>query len=447
MATLDGDRDGLRTSGTPQPNLKLKAVMFEAGVQPTGLAKRMQDRSRLDGGPVLATSHTLIKKWLNGTVAQPNERSCRVMLAVLSEKLDRDLRPVDIGYPGITLSQELALDPAADSFESPVIITQRLQRLGQIDVDDPVLDIVDFAVADILERYEVEGPKKLAPEVVSLRSQVDGCLQQRQHPKQVKRLYELAAKLSGILSYMAVNRGRFPHAGMYARESFAIATVLEDAQLQAWVRGTESFCAYYMGKYDLAAELAEEGLQFAADGPQAIRLLSNGVARACGKMGDVRGVHSAVDRANDLAERMDLPDGLTPALTFEPYGHARLAANVATAYLSAGDFDRTLDYGHQVEGLVDESDSVWSRSLVRLDIATALIRLTSPDIEQAVHLGSQALALSEERPIRSVWQRAHEFGTATKPFDASEAREYQAELQDWAERVREFSAPGATRRQ
>ncbi|MFB8007524.1 hypothetical protein [Nocardia sp. NPDC056000] len=429
----------------PQENKKLTAVMLEAGVLATGLAKRMQDHSRTDGGPELSTSHTLVKKWMDGIVGQPNERSCRVMLAVLGTKLNRDLRPADIGYPDIVLSQEPTQD-APEAFENPLVITQRLQWLGQIDVDDPVLDIVDFAVADIIDRYEVEGPKRLAPEVIALRCRIDELLRQRQHPRQVTRLYQLATKLSGMLSYMAVNRGRFVHASMYAKEAFHIATLLEDPQLRAWVRGTESFCAYYMGKYDTAATLAEDGLRYASDGPQAIRLLSNGLARARGKMGDANGVHSAINHANTLAERLPTPTGLSPALTFEPYSHARLAANAATAYLSAGDYDRTLQYGHQVEALVDESDSVWSRSLVRLDIATALLKSGSPDVEQAVHLGSQALTFSEERPIRSVWQRAHEFGSATTSFDATGAHEYQIVLRDWADRVREFSAPATTRR-
>ncbi|MEU0545019.1 hypothetical protein ABZ319_34620 [Nocardia sp. NPDC005978] len=427
----------------PQANMKLTAVMLEAGVTATGLAKRMQDYSRTDGGPELSTRHGLVKKWMDGVVAQPNERSCRVILAVLGQKLDRDLRPADIGYPDILLSQEQT-PVLTEAFESPLAISQRLQWLGQIDVDDPVLDIVDYAVADILDRYEVEGPKRLAPEVVALRRRIDELLRQRQHPRQMVRLYEMATKLSGMLSYMAVNRGRFSHAKMYAREAFQIATLLDDRHLQAWVRGTESFCAYYMGKYDLAATLAEEGLLYASDGPQAIRLLSNGLARARGKMGDVTGVHSAISRADHLCEHLVTPAGLSPALTFETYSHARLAANAATAYLAVGEFGRTLEYGHQVESLVDESDSVWSRSLVRLDIATALIKSKSPDVEQAVELGFQALTYSEERPIRSVWQRAHEFGSATSPFDASGAHDYRANLRDWADRVREFSAPAIT---
>ncbi|MGX1805186.1 hypothetical protein ACWIGI_05680 [Nocardia sp. NPDC055321] len=425
----------------PQENMKLIAVMLEAGVSATGLAKRMQDHSRSDGGPVLSTRHTLVKKWMDGVIAQPSERSCRVILAVLGAKLDRSLRPADIGYPDLALEETESVRDLPDAFESPMVISQRLQWLGQIDVDDPVLDIFDFALADIIDRYEVEGPKRLAPEVIALRGRVDDLLRQRQHPKQVTRLYQLATKLSGVLSYMAVNRGRFSHAKMYAKEAFHIATLLEDPQLRAWVRGTESFCAYYMGNYDAAATLAEEGLRHASDGPQAIRLLSNGLARARGKMGDVGGVHSAISHANVLIERLPTPDGLSPALTFEPYSHARLAANAATAYLSAGDYGRTLEFGHQVETLVDESDSVWSRSLVRLDIASALLKSRNPDVEQAVYLGSQALTFSEERPIRSVWQRAHEFGTATQNFDAADGREYRMALKAWADRVRDFSAP------
>ncbi|MEC3952867.1 hypothetical protein VMT65_07485 [Nocardia sp. CDC153] len=423
-----------------RPNRKLMAVMEEAGIKNHGLANRMQEASLRDGGKPVKTSHTIVQKWRDGTTGQPMVRQCAVMLKVLSELVGRDLKPADIGYPDIKLDQKPTL-AIVESFEDPLSISERLQRLGEIDVDDSVLDIVDFALEDIVDRYEVEGPQKLSPAVISLRRRIDELTRQKQHPKQLERLYRLAAQLSGMLSYMAVNRGRFPHARMYAKEALVVASLIDDFELQAWIKGTESFCAYYMGKYGMAVALAEEGLRYAPESPQAIRLLSNGLARALGKVGDLNGVHAAIDRANTLAETLAIPDGLTPALSFEPYSHARFAANAATAYLSAGDYQKTLEYGHQVESLVDESDSVWSRSLVRLDIATALVKSSSPDVEQAVFLGSEALTFSEERPIRSVWQRAHEFGAATQSFDASEVRDYHMVLRDWSDRVREFSAP------
>jgi hypothetical protein len=67
-------------------------------------------------------------------------------------------------------------------------------------------------------------------------------------------------------------------------------------------------------------------------------------------------------------------------------------ANAATAFLSAGEYQRCLDYGQQVEDRVAESDSVWSRSLVRLDMATAMLGAgRRRDVEQAAQLGVEAL--------------------------------------------------------
>jgi len=115
--------------------------------------------------------------------------------------------------------------------------------------------------------------------------------------------------------------------------------------------------------------------------PQSIRLYSNGLARALGKVGDRDGVAAAIDAATAAAARFDTGAGLTPALDFAPYGEARLMANAATAFLSAGDHARTLDYGRRVEERVNESDSVWSRSLVRLDMAAALAAGERCDVE------------------------------------------------------------------
>ena len=52
----------------------------------------------------------------------------------------------------------------------------------------------------------------------------------------------------------------------------------------AWIKGTESFCEYYDGNYSRAVELAHDGLDLAGNGPQRVRLLINGEARALGKL-------------------------------------------------------------------------------------------------------------------------------------------------------------------
>ncbi|MGW4714530.1 helix-turn-helix domain-containing protein [Nocardia sp. NPDC004260] len=330
----------------------------------------------------------------------------------------------------------------ADTFESPADIARRVQGLSEFDADGSVLDILTLAVDDVVDRYELEGPRRLAPEVITARHQVDAMLGQRRHPVQLHALYSIAGRLSGVLAYMAVNRGRFGHARMYCREAFAIGELLGDTDLQAWVKGTESFCAYYQGDYAAAVRAAYQGLDLANGGPQAVRLYSNGLARALGKVGDSAGVAAAIDAATTIAVALATGPELTPALTFAPYGEARLMANAATAFLSAGDYQRCLEYGQQVEDRVAESESAWSRSLVRLDMAAALLGAgRHRDVERAARLGVEALEASSDRPIRSVWQRAHELGAIIGTIPAHGAGEYLDSLRKWSSSARGFSAP------
>ncbi|GAA5099887.1 helix-turn-helix domain-containing protein [Nocardia iowensis] len=338
---------------------------------------------------------------------------------------------------GVPAHRAVALDP----FENPTEIAGRLQSVTEMNADGDTVTIFSLAVDDVVDRYELEGPRRLAPGVIASRQQIETLLQKRRHPMQLRQLYGVAGRLSGVLAYMAVNRGRFAHAKMYCREAFAIAEMLGDPDLQAWVRSTESFCAYYEGDYAAAVRFAYQGLDLAGKGPQAIRLYSNGLARALGKVGDTAGVEVAIAAAMDTARTLSTGLGLTPALDFTPYGEARLMANAATAFLSAGEYRRALDFGQQVQDRIDESDSVWSRSLVRLDMAAALLGEDNRDVEQAAQLGIEALTASQDRPIRSVWQRANDLGALMRAIPTRASEGYLEELEKWAPAAREFAAP------
>jgi hypothetical protein len=71
------------------------------------------------------------------------------------------------------------------------------------------------------------------------------------------------------------------------------------------------------------------------------------------------------------------------------------------------------------------SASSWSRSLVRLDAATALLQQRTPDIEQAMALGREALRLCRETPISSVYQRSRDLHEQAGPWrDHPAVRDY-----------------------
>ncbi|WP_219502083.1 helix-turn-helix transcriptional regulator [Nonomuraea ceibae] len=232
--------------------------------------------------------------------------------------------------------------------ESPLDIAERIQALTYTQTSAEALDHVDHLIGLFVEEYESAGPAVLAPRVLRQRHLVSGLLDGRTLPRQRDRLLTQAAKLSGMLGYMAVNLGKFRLADAYCDEAFQLSDLIGDLDAQAWVRGTQSFCAYYAGDYRKAADLAIDGQRYARGGPHAVRLASNGEARALGKLGDARGVNDAIRRAYDLSAKYDTPPGVSSCISFGIYSQARTASNAVTAYVSLQQPDRVQEYADHV---------------------------------------------------------------------------------------------------
>jgi hypothetical protein len=125
-------------------------------------------------------------------------------------------------------------EPPADEAEDALT---RMQWFIQVNVDDEVLDALAHAINDVVERYETDGPAVLAHKVRRLRSLSHDYLQGHQHPRQRERLYLIAAKLAGLLGYMAVNQGRPSLGRTYCAEAFQLASQIGAKDVLAWIRG------------------------------------------------------------------------------------------------------------------------------------------------------------------------------------------------------------------
>ena len=182
--------------------------------------------------------------------------------------------------------------------ESPSDILARRAALHSSALTAELLTDLEQFVVDVVERYETEGPLVLAAETVQARKLVDGLLAGNQRLHQRARLFELAGRLSGQLCYMAVNLSNFGAARAYGAEAFELARFIGHDELSAWVRGTQSFAAYYTRDYRQSLTLAQDGQRYAKNGVQAVRLAINGEARALGKLRDRKGTAEAVTRAS-----------------------------------------------------------------------------------------------------------------------------------------------------
>ncbi|MFI5857432.1 hypothetical protein [Streptomyces parvulus] len=319
---------------------------------------------------------------------------------------------------------------AASGWGNPGEILLQAQELMTSNTDPALLILAAESIESIVQRYEEQGPQQLVGEARLLRKMVRTLLLGRQSSGQRQELFGLAARSSGLLAYMAVNAGHADVAEAYCVEAEAFADQVGDVGTKMWVLGTRALNLYYAGDYAASDAAAAQGIALSPQSPQAIRLWVNGRARALARQGDIRGTGRAIGRALDLSDQQrHLPGGVTSCISFEAYSPARTLANAVTAHLSTGDVAKVLEYAGQIEELVEQSPSQWTRTLVSLDVATAMLRQGRPDLEQALSLGTQALHASGSSPIHSVWQRATELLQHAEKWHAEPVvRDYASEL-------------------
>jgi transcriptional regulator with XRE-family HTH domain len=227
-------------------------------------------------------------------------------------------------------------DSGSAAVEEATDVLIRIQKLARARVDPEVITRLGDDLRDAVAGYESLDHGHLTPLLTRQRACAEALLADCGHPEQRRQLFAIAGIASGVLGYICTGRGDFPLARAYSLESFRLMEFAQDTGFQAWSRGMQSFCEYYAGRYDDALNLARDGLRYAAGGPQSVRLLANGAARALGKLGDAEGVHRTVADAWGLMSRNEPPNGIPSSITLGCYSQDQIAANAATAYVSLG---------------------------------------------------------------------------------------------------------------
>ncbi|MER6076996.1 hypothetical protein [Streptomyces sp. NPDC001833] len=323
--------------------------------------------------------------------------------------------------------------PPREDDENPLDIVARARQLTASNADDATLSFLDSSLEGIAGRYEQDGPYVLRPQARQVRQLAHTLLDGRQPPRARRELFRLAARASGLLGYMAVNTGDFALSEAYSTEARALSREIGDLDTDLWACGTLSFSLYYAGRYDEADACAAAAVERAPRHAQSIRLLANGRARALGKTGDRRAVEQAIGQALQLSDLHEVPAGLTSCISFEPYGRARTLANAVTSHVALRNTAQVLRDAEHIDDLVEHSTSAWSRSLVRLDVATALLQQRTPDVDHAMALGREALQLCGDSPISSVYQRSRDLREQAGPWrDQPAVRDYGDEFRTWS---------------
>ncbi|MGP3949610.1 hypothetical protein [Streptomyces sp. 7N604] len=414
---------------------------YEAfAVQYERAASELAERDRDPRLASLTVSRRQFDRWLGGELeTTPRPDTCRVLEHMLGSPVSQLFAvPEHRATPLPTHSASTGRAaptpwPVQQDSERPQDIIARARLLTAGNVDGATLAFIGSSLESIVARYEQDGPREMRAQARLLRQLTHTLLDGQQPPAARQELFRFAARAAGLLGYMAVNTGNFTLAEAYCTESRDLSQAIGDTETELWASGTLSFGLYYAGRYAEAAACAAAAVDRAPRSAQSVRLLANGRARALAKIGDRQGTDRAIGQALELSDLHDVPAGITSCISFGPYGYARTLANAITAQVSLHNVDQVLNDAQQIDDLVEHSDSSWSRSLVRLDISTALLQQRSPDIEHAMALSKEALVFSGESPIRSVWQRSHDLREQARRWRNHPAvREYDDELRAWS---------------
>ncbi len=213
-------------------------------------------------------------------------------------EIGRRLKDADrAGWPA---SAGVALDVVMTA------IAQESQDFGEwadtSNVPDATLEHYAAQVRQLARDYVHAAPYPLLLDVRRLRDRVVARLQGRQRSGQTRDLYLIAAQVCGMLAWMSGDLGYQRAAQTHAWTAWVCAEQASHDGARAWVRATQSKLAYWDARHVESAQLAEDGLRWAAPGSVPV-LLASQMARALARAGRPSDAAQALDRARAERER------------------------------------------------------------------------------------------------------------------------------------------------
>ncbi|MDW4907550.1 XRE family transcriptional regulator [Streptomyces sp. ADMS] len=204
--------------------------------------------------------------------------------------------------------------------------------LAQRNADEFVVEQLEADVARLARVYVSHPLLELYIEIKRLRDGVFELLRGRQHPRQTTDLYVEASRLCGLSAHVCLDLGDYDSAATHARTARACAEAAGHEGMLAWVRAVESLIAYWTGRYEQAARLAQAGRHHRARGSIGARLASL-EARALAIAGDRVGAVAALADAERTREAMPGHDEVPGMFAFPA---AKQFAYAGTTRLAVG---------------------------------------------------------------------------------------------------------------
>jgi tetratricopeptide (TPR) repeat protein len=287
-------------------------------------------------------------------------------------------------------------------------------------------------VRQIARDYVHAPPHPMLLDVKRLRDRVFVKLQGHQPPGQTRDLYLIGSQVCGMLAWMSGDLGYQRAAQAQAWTAWVCAEHAAHDGARAWVRAAQSKLAYWDGRFVESAQLADDGLRYAAPGSVPV-LLAVQMARALARAGKPDEANRAISRARACRDEVSGDDEIGGAFGLTD---AQFHYMSGTTHLWRRDPGQAISEStHAIELFQDRQPNqphYGPEALTRIDQACAYLQQGSLDGAEAAL--RPVLDLASELRLELVTQSLGIVRQAlTEPAlrSAAVAQELQEEIEDY----------------
>jgi transcriptional regulator with XRE-family HTH domain len=290
---------------------------------------------------------------------------------------------------------------------------QESEFLAALDSEDVDSEPVGGIIEHLAISYLNTAPAPMLAQAAQLRSTIVRTLRSHERPASLEMEYLIAAaRLSGVLSYAALDLGASRDARLHASAAFNCAERAGDSELAAWVRGTQGLIARFEGNFDQSLKFVREGYRkYAGKGTSAPRLLC-GEAQSLANLGDSAGTNYALIKAAESRDKVRSKDSLGGLFSFS---EAKQRYYSGSSLIWLDEPENSQRAAHEASRAIE----IWSSSpmserslddeaLAHIYWATALVKLG--EVDGAATVLRPIFDLPPERRISWIAKRMQRIG-------------------------------------
>jgi transcriptional regulator with XRE-family HTH domain len=281
------------------------------------------------------------------------------------------------------------LDIAAARDTRPSYTTELLDRIQASDMSSSTIESLQATVLELCCQYACRDAGELRSEAHDWLREIGRVLRQpiglRQHQEALVAAGWLAL-LIGCTEYdlgmRAAAESTRVTAAKLGREAGANAIVGWSFEMSAWFALTQ-------GRYDHVLDATGAGNAVAGSDSVAVQLIGQ-EAKALGRMGDVRGLRSALDRGRRLLDRVDRPFRIENHFAVDPEKWDFYAMD---AYRLVGDNDLAVEHAREVlrSGTAPDGTERSPMRMAEARLTLAVGAARKGRLDDAVTIGLSAL--------------------------------------------------------